>query len=112
MHDRGIVAGIDHGNGLPGSIGDSATKGKTADAVSGSKLGRRISLRRARCRWTNGPWRKNFENGPDAGPARILGNLGRLAPGLIDSYTVLRVASCGDSWRANNGENSPRVLGR
>jgi len=29
-----------------------------------------------------------------AGLARTLGNLGNLAPCLIDSYTVLRVASC------------------
>jgi len=48
---------------------------------------------------------------PGPGPARTLGNLGRLAPGLIVSYTVLRVVSTDNSRRLNDGKD-PGGLGR
>jgi hypothetical protein len=47
-----------------------------------------------------------------AGPARTLGNLGRLAPRLIDSYIGLRGASWSNSRRTNRGEDSARLFGR
>lgn len=40
----------------------------------------------------------------DTGLARTLGNLGRLAPWSMSSYTGLRGVACDDSWRTNDGK--------
>ena len=45
------------------------------------------------------------------GPARTLGNLGRLAPGLIAPYTVLRDVARNHSRRMDHGEGPARLPG-
>lgn len=51
----------------------------------------------------------NIRLGP--GLARTLGNLGRLAPRPIASYTGLRGVARDDSWRTNDGKDSACVPG-
>src|SRR5262249_40914479 len=47
-----------------------------------------------------------------SGPARTLGNLGRLAPCLVGSYIVLREVSDSYLRRLGDGEDAPCRLGR